>query len=143
MLKMVLKVFISSFWPLCIPLVFLAVELSHNRFPSSSLIFVGLLILTLRCLWHFLSRGVLPIIEICCKHTTTYERAHVVSLYHRNNILFFPWRQHAEIKLSNEKTGLTWIGKLDESICKDSRVSITFCKKSRYILAIEAFEHAP
>ncbi len=136
--KMAFKVFVSSSWPLFVHLFFVAASFSNNRISCSSLKIVGVLLLGLLCLWHFLSRGVLPIIEMCCKNITTYERAHIVSLYRRNSILFFPWRHYAEIKLSSEKSGLTWIGSMDQAICKDSRVKITFCRKSRYILFIEA-----
>lgn len=135
--RMVFKLFVSSVWPLVFHLIFLAVELSNSRIPYLSVKFVAVQILTLLFLWHFLSRGVLPIIEICCKHITTYDHAHVVSLYHRNDILFFPYRHYSEIKLSNEKLGLTWIGNMDVSICRNSRVKITFCKKTRYVLLIE------
>ncbi len=141
--RAVFKLLVSSLWPLLVHLLFAAFEFSNNRISYSSLEFVGVLLLGLLCLWHFLSRGVLPIIEMCCKHIATYEHAHIVSLYRRNSILFFPWRHYAEIKLSNEKTGLTWIGRMDQSICKDSRVKITFCRKSRYILSIETAEPTP
>ena len=136
-----MKVFIRAASPLLLHSLFLIIYCWRKQisFRSSSVIALMLMSLPILGLlmWLFIVNGILPLAEWCIFKPVHQKKAHVVMLYRRHDVYCFPWMDHALIKLSNERKGFYWIGKLDESIQKDSRVEMTYLRKTGIILSIK------